>query len=105
MQFKPLVLLAACYVFVSVNVDAKNVGSIPGKSPEQGTVMLNDDLSNLDFCKGPIAFMTNSRAEAPVGCWRRVKDGVRVLWGPNNEAFFANRDVKWLGDPPSITPP
>ena len=49
MQFKPLVLLAACYVLVSVNVDAKNVGSVPGKSPEQGMVMLNDDLSNLDF--------------------------------------------------------
>jgi hypothetical protein len=98
-----LIMVAMCGL-TSLPVFAKNVGSVAPKGMDQGVVMLNDDLSSLEFCKGPVAFITKSRAQAPVGCWRRVKDGVRVLWGPRNEVFFAEQDIKWMGEPPRITP-
>jgi hypothetical protein len=105
MRFPAILILATVFGLPCLPASAKNLGSIPGNGSDQGTVMLNDDLSSLDFCKGPVAFTTDSRVQAPVGCWRRVADGVRVLWGPRNEVFFAERDVKWTGEPPKITPP
>ncbi len=95
-------LFLAC---ISSSVDAKNVARIPNENPDEGMVMLDDDLSSLDFCKGPIAFTTNTRVQAPVGCWRRVPNGVLILWATKAEAFVPERDIKWLGAaPPTILP-
>lgn len=101
MHVQRWVVLVACSVLLSHIAEAKNLGSIPAKGSEQGTVMLNDDLSTLDFCKGPIAFTTDSRQQAPVGCWRKVPNGVRIFWATKTEAFVPDGDIKWLGTPPA----